>query len=257
MSEETITDTQDSQVTDPVVEGDVSAPAPEADSVDAIAEKRLRDTQAKMTELAQENATLRTEQQKFQTEYLAEVHKVVTRESAPRQLSREEEEARLDKLADDWGISREAVLEIGNMKADAIEAAKSANEATLSEIRQSQEALQQSMSELREAQDPVYQQNKPTVDKMVEAGLTRQQAMIALKVVPRGPVVEAGSPSPGGIGNGTVAPSNVGNQQSSDDVIRDYLKVVPDATPEEIAAVRKMGVGLQRREEWQMPGGVA
>jgi hypothetical protein len=145
MSDEAITDPQDSPATDPVVEGDVSAPAKEADSAEAVAEKRLHDTQAKLTEVAEENARLKEKQQEFQEQYLAEVHKVVTREPAQPQLSPDQEEARLEKLADDWGISKEAVLQIGNMKADAVEAAKAANESTLKEIKESQVLLQQSI----------------------------------------------------------------------------------------------------------------
>ena len=62
MSDEAITSEQDSPVMDPVVEGDANAPVIDTDSAEAKAEQRLHDTQAKLTEVAEENARLREKQ---------------------------------------------------------------------------------------------------------------------------------------------------------------------------------------------------
>ncbi len=247
MSEETITDTQDSQETVPVVEGSEAAPA-QADSAEALAamEKRLHDAQSKITEMGQSNAELKG---------AVETLTAVAGKSPEAVVTPEQEDARLDKIAEEWELSKTAVIGIGNLMADREEAKAAAYQAELKALRDEGAKRDAMLQGFIETQDPIYQQNKDMVEKMVGEGLSRHDAMVAVKFMPTGPVVEAGSPSPGGLGNGTVAPDNSGNEQSSDDVVRDYLKVVPDATPEEIAAVRKKGVGLRNRDQWQMPGG--
>ena len=182
--------------------------------------------------------------------------KLAAAQEAPRYISPEEEEAQLEKLADETGLDKNALLYFGNRLADVQEQSKSVAQAELKALREELAARDEKLQGFIETQDPAYQQNKELVDNMVEAaGLTRQQAMSVLKVVPRGPAVEAGSPSPGSMGSATVTRDSNGNEQSSQDVLNAYLKAVPDATPEEIAIAMKKGVGLQSKSEWQMAGG--
>jgi hypothetical protein len=249
MSDEAITDPTDSPAMDPKIEGDGAAPA-QADSAEALAamEKRFLDTQAKLTEMGQSNAELKG---------AVDTLKAVAGRPSESVVTPEQEDARLEKLEEETGLSKAALVLIGNQMADANDARETKYQAELKALRDEGTERETRLQGFIEAQDPAYQNDREKIDEIVEkTGVTRQQAIIMRSLVPSGPVVEAGSPSPGSMGSPSVAPSKGDAGQSSAEVMAAFDREWPDATPEERAKALKQGVGIQTNE-WRMPGGGA
>jgi hypothetical protein len=200
-----------------------------------VLEKRLKDTQAKMTELAQQNAELRRQHDDKLATTLDKLSEAVSRQNQPRQPSDEERRAKRAELVK--RLEEEGYEGVVKLFEDAQGVLLHTAEERLAEQkRQFEDKIKQLESMAHQAveqSDPEYIANKQAIDRLVkDAGLSREQAKKTVKLMSGGVSIAAAADSPAGM----TSAAKAGEQKakvSAEEMAR-WRMMVPDASEAEI-----------------------
>lgn len=232
---DTITGAKDSGLTAaPNAEGVTKSPADADSDKLALLEQRLKDAQGKVSAMGVENARLKSEKDKLLMDSVTKLTEAMAAKSSrkdPDEVAAQRKE--LLKMLDERGD--EGVIDLmtdglNTVKAD-IEKAITEQLKAEADARRKLETV---ISDMRLEASPEYQSRKEQVAKLVEVGLTREQAIQALKIIPVASITEEGHTPPAGTSSSrAVAPQRT--QKLSDEDKQRYRAL--GLTAVEIAAI--------------------
>jgi hypothetical protein len=232
-----IPDAVDSQETVPPVEGAPNPPSQEESGDGEQLEKRLHDTQAKVSEMGEQNAALRAKLEALEAQSNVGQQIADALKDKPQPGPTDEEIARRreawkEKLQSDE--SGEAMLELVESITHNVE--QQANSRVAQAEKALEEKLQALQSEVKTESlnsNAIYQSHKEEVDALAqEFGLDKSKAVqLYAKYVT--PTADPADPAPSGVGGGRHAEPAPKAQWSEEDKAK-FKKWFPELSDEQL-----------------------
>ncbi len=202
------------------------------------AEEGFKNLQAKMTEATQSNAELRRDNERMQAEVLGKMTEVLTRKPAEPQSTPEENEARWEAQAEEFGVDKKLLKHLDIVAIAAASQETRGLKEQLQVEKDAREELARNLTEYGVNSDPLYQSRKDDVDMIVEkTGVTKQQALAIVELMPTKPTAEDGDGPPGVTGGNQTIVVKKDEGPVTTDAQKAELKK-QGFTDEEIATVR-------------------
>jgi len=247
---ETLTGAEDKPATAaPVPDGEGST-APASDKPDSFlldfpdkeaASEGFKNLQGAKTKAEQDNADLRKRLESLESEQgIGEkIASAISATKSSAEPTEAEVAAEREKILEELGGGPEAeatlrLIQQNNAAGDA------RLQAALDDAKQARAELEKRVAGTLSDQDPRYVANKELITKLEsDGGMTREQALKAVEIIPAGPIVAGAPPGPGG---GTTEATAVTDAPKvwSDQEKADYIKFMGDGvTEDELAKASK------------------
>ena len=223
------------------VEGDTNTPAgADSDNMVATLEKRLKDTQAKVSEMGNENAELRRQKEKLTDEYMAAVSKAISAKES-QGMTDDQIKAQLkedaERLRD--GTEEDMVEYMYNLQREAIKIATEQSTGSVKPLQERLEQYEAKLAELSLKASPEYQQYKGVIKELQELDDFKDMGLDKLlklaKIIPQNDASEPGDAPPGNMGASGRTAHDEGRSHKLTQEEKESIRLhFPDLTDEEI-----------------------
>jgi len=209
----------------------------EFDDLDAAA-KSYKEMQQRSVRSEEEIAEIKKRLEQAENPLLQKLVDVVT-EKEQSDAEAEQQRLREQLLKDMDERGTEGILDtIVRMKDDVTSSLDQRYRAELEARDAKIKELEDGFVDIRDTSSEVYQQNKERIQKLENAGFTREQAIRAVEL---DPLPDPAMAAPGSMGPSGASPSSGGGAGWSQAELAEFKKMMPNATKEEIDDFMKSG----------------
>jgi len=205
------------------------------------AEKSYKEMQLRATKSEQQFAEMQKRVEQAENPLLQKLVEVAAaKQEAPGQTEAERKRIREGVLQDLEERGNEAILDLmAGMSNDVESSVDAKYRAEMEKLNAKISELESGFGTLRDTSSDEYKANRDRIEKLQsEGGFTREQALKIVRLEPRtAPAMAA----PAGTGGGSGSAGGGGGRGWSEHEMKEFKKMYPNPTPEEIEAFKKAG----------------